>query len=345
MVEIAKALRYNVQVLIMDEPTSSLTNVEIDHLFEIMENLRQNGVGIIYVSHRMDELFRITDRVTVLKDGKRVGTVFTKETSHDQLVQMMVGRKWESGIHDLPDPRERIVLRAENVSNQKLQSVSFALREGEIVGIAGLVGAGRTELARALFGLEKASLKIEIDGQVITKQTPKKAINHGIALIPEDRKAQGIFGLRSVLSNLTISSMDELSRALFIKVGKRRAKAEQLISNLNIQPPNPHQLIQFLSGGNQQKVVIGKWIGANSRILIFDEPTRGVDVAAKAEIYHLMRELVAKGKSILMISSELPEILRMSHRILVMHEGKLVKELSREEATEEKILWYAMGGA
>lgn len=346
MVEIAKALSIQADILVLDEPTAALTDREIEKLFAVIASLKAKGVGMIYISHRMEEIFRISDRITVLRDGKYIGTKQTKDTNMDELVRMMVGR-------DIKDRFPKVLLtpgeerlRVEGISlGSKLRDISFTVRSGEIVGIAGLMGAGRTEVAKVLFGAEPATAgKIYISGEERTIRKPMDAIRAGIALVTEDRKQEGLILSLSIRENISLPNLDKLSASGFMKRGKEEILSEETIEKLHIKTPHAEQIVGALSGGNQQKVVIGKWLAAKPKILILDEPTRGVDIGAKKEIYDLMNRLAGEGVAIIMISSELPEVLGMSDRILVMHEGRITAELSREQATQETIMHAATGG-
>lgn len=345
MVEIIRAVSNNARVLIMDEPTSAITSEEVEVLFRIIDKLKKKDVAIIYITHKMDEVFRIADRVTVMRDGCYVGTLITKECTKDDIINMMVGRviyedpKTESNV-----PKNApVVLKVENLNAGKMvQNVSFELHKGEILGFSGLMGAGRTETARALFGADpKESGKIYINGKEVDIKNPMDAVKHGIGYLSEDRKRYGIVVGKSVAENSTMATMDQFMSGAFINKKKERAIAQKYVDSLKTKTPNVDQLVVNLSGGNQQKVVIAKWLVRNCDILIFDEPTRGIDVGAKSEIYHLMNELVAAGKSIIMISSEMTEILRMSDRIIVMCEGRVTGEIGIEEATQERIMHAA----
>jgi ribose transport system ATP-binding protein len=346
MVEIAKALSYETKILIMDEPTAALTERETENLFAIVRQLVNSGVGIIYISHRMEELFSLSNRVTVMRDGTYVDTVETKTTTFDDLIKMMVGRDITTRFPKQAVKLGHEVLKVQGISRQGgLQDISFSLRAGEIVGIAGLMGAGRTELGRAIFGAdprEKGDIYIEGHKKVIN--SPADGIRAGIGLITEDRKHQGLILGRSVGENMSLASLERFSDNGFIGADKETQMINEHIDKLKIRTPNAEQLVQNLSGGNQQKVVIAKWLATNPKVLIMDEPTRGVDVGAKAEIYNIMNMLTSKGVGILMISSELPEILGMSDRVLVMHRGRIAGEISIAEATQEKIMAYAAGG-
>lgn len=344
MVEIAKAVSHNLKVLILDEPTAALTDREINDLFIIMKDLAKRGVGMIYISHRLDEIGVITDRVTVLRDGEYVGTKETKEISKEEMINMMVGRviyekpKTKSNVN----PDAPVVLKVDDLNAGKLvQNISFDLRKGEILGFAGLMGAGRTETMRALFGADKASGDIFINGKKTLIESPQDAVRNGIGYLSEDRKRFGLAIKLSVQENAVMSSYEDLCPTLFLPRSKLIKIAGEYVDTLNVKTPSLDQFVRNLSGGNQQKVVIAKWLIKNCSVLIFDEPTRGIDVGAKSEIYHLMNDLVKEGKSIIMISSELNEILRMSDRIVVMCEGKLTGILNIEEATQERIMALA----
>ncbi len=345
MVEIAKALSFNSDVLIMDEPTAALTDVEIDDLFRIIRDLRARGVGIVHISHRLEELKQISDRVTVMRDGRYIDTVPTQATTTDQIISMMVGRTIFEATPEVPEhPSEEIVLEARHLNRGRaLKDVSFSLKKGEILGFAGLVGAGRTEVARALFGADPLdSGEILIHGQRVNIHSPQDAVRHGIAYLSEDRKRYGLALKMDVETNVALATMRQFMRLLgVIDTAKTRSTAQHYVDALAIKTPSIQQKVANLSGGNQQKVIIGKWLTADTEILIFDEPTRGIDVGAKSEIYRLLNDLAQQGKSIIMISSELPEILRMSHRIIVMCEGRITGELASAEATQESIMRFA----
>ena len=348
MVEIAKAVSHRLRILILDEPTAALTDAEITELFAIMRDLASKGVGMVHISHRLDEIHRIADRVTVLRDGERVDTKKTSEVSKQQIINMMVGRV----IYEQPKTMSSVppgapeVLRVTRLNAGRLvRDVSFSLRKGEILGIAGLMGSGRTETARAIFGADPVqSGSIEIRGRRVSIRSPRDAVQHGIGYLSEDRKRFGLAVNLSVRDNLALPTYDRFQRGLLIHANKVRAVTEEYIRKLNIRTPSLEQLLRNLSGGNQQKVVIAKWLIRNCEILIFDEPTRGIDMGAKSEIYTLMNGLTREGKSIIMISSELPEVLRMSDRILVMSEGRMTGELPIEEASQEAVMEYATIG-
>jgi ribose transport system ATP-binding protein len=345
MVEIAKALSFNSQVLIMDEPTAALTESEIDELFRIIRQLRDQGVGIVYISHRLEELKQISDRITVMRDGRYIDTVNTKEVTLDRIISMMVGRTIFEEAPELPEvPSQEVVLEVRNLNRGRvIRDVSFQLRRGEILGFSGLVGAGRTEVVRAVFGADPHdSGEILVHGKPVAIKTPADAVAHGIGYLSEDRKRYGLALKMDVEANVVLASMRRFTGRLGrIKFGRTKAVAEEHVNSLAIKTPSVAQRTRNLSGGNQQKVVIAKWLTADTEILIFDEPTRGIDVGAKSEIYRLLNDLAQQGKAIIMISSELPEILRMSHRIVVMCEGRITGELSAAEATQEKIMTFA----
>lgn len=346
MVEIAKALSYETKILIMDEPTAALTGRETEHLFSIIRQLAAAGVGIVYISHRMEELFALSNRITVMRDGAYVGTVKTTETTFDQLVKMMVGREMTVRFPKEIAPIGSEVLKVENMSRKGvLQDISFTVRAGEVVGVAGLMGAGRTEMARAIFGADPIDGgAITVAGKKVSITSPADAIEAGIGLITEDRKHQGLVLSLSVGENITMAALDTVSNNTFVSSAAEQQLVSRQIENLKIRTPGAEQLVKNLSGGNQQKVVIAKWLVTNPKVLIMDEPTRGVDVGAKAEIYQIMNMLTASGVGILMISSELPEILGMSDRVMVMHQGQLMADMPVDGATQEKIMAYAAGG-
>ncbi|MGN0308699.1 MAG: sugar ABC transporter ATP-binding protein [Lachnospiraceae bacterium] len=345
MCEIAKAISHDAKVIIFDEPSAALTEAEIEELFKIIRDLRDKGLGIVYISHRMDEIKVITDRVTVMRDGTYVGTLITKDCTKDDIINMMVGRviyedpKTESKVpQDAP-----VVLKVEHLNAGKMvRDVSFELRKGEILGFSGLMGAGRTETARALFGADpKESGDIYINGKKIEIKSPEDAVKNGIGYLSEDRKRYGIVVGKTVAENTTMASMKDFMKGIFINRKKEDEVAWEYVRSLKTKTPSVDTEVVNLSGGNQQKVVIAKWLTRNCDILIFDEPTRGIDVGAKSEIYTLMNELVAQGKSIIMISSEMTEILRMSDRIVIMCEGRKTGELDISEATQENIMHMA----
>jgi len=344
MVEIAKALSFNSDVLIMDEPTAALTDREIEDLFRIIRQLRQKGVGVVHISHRLEELKQISDRITVMRDGRYVGTSATQEASIEEIIRMMVGRTIYGGSPEVPEtPSQEVALEARHLERGRvIRDVGFALKRGEILGFAGLVGAGRTEVARAVFGADPLdSGEILVGGKPVAVKTPADAVRHGIAYLSEDRKRYGLTLGMDVETNVVLAALEKFLGMLgWVNTAKTAERAEHFVEALKIRTPSVRQKVKNLSGGNQQKVVIGKWLTADTNILIFDEPTRGIDVAAKSEIYRLLNDLAKQGKAIVMISSDLPEILRMSHRIIVMCEGRITGELS-SGATQEEIMRYA----
>ncbi|MCG3206605.1 MAG: Ribose import ATP-binding protein RbsA [Anaerolineae bacterium] len=345
MVEIAKALSFNSEVLIMDEPTAALTESEIDELFRIIRDLRAKGVGVVHISHRLEELKQISDRVTVMRDGRYINTVLTKDATIDQIISMMVGRTIYESAPEVPeDASQEIVLEAKNINRgNSLKDINFSLKKGEILGFAGLMGAGRTEVARAIFGADHIdSGEIYVMGQKANIKSPRDAVKYGIGYLSEDRKRYGLALGMDVETNVVLAALNKFMGVIgWINSSKTRTTATHFVDALAIKTPGLQQRVKNLSGGNQQKVVIGKWLTADTNILIFDEPTRGIDVGAKSEIYKLLNDLTHQGKSIIMISSELPEILRMSHRVIVMCEGRITGELDASEATQEAIMRYA----
>lgn len=346
MVEIAKALCVKSEVLLLDEPTSALTESEIDELFRIIKKLKSEGVGIVYISHRMEEFKHIADRVTVLRDGTYVGTKLWSKTSIDEIIKMMVGRDIKNK-YPIRDPKiGDIVFEAKNIKRGKyLKDVSFSIRAGEILGFAGLMGAGRTELARAVFGADNIdSGEFLLEGKKIRIKSPSDAINNKIAYLSEDRKRDGLLLDLDVNFNTVLANLKSYSKGIVVNDKLCKKITDEKVFNLKVKTPNIGQKTKFLSGGNQQKVLIGRWLCRDTKVLIFDEPTRGIDVGAKFEVYTLMKELADKGVAIIMISSELPEILGMSDRVLVMHEGAKTGELSIKEANQEKIMQLASGG-
>ena len=338
-VEIAKALSQDAKIVVMDEPTAALAETDVERLLMVVRRLRDRGVGVVYVSHRMPEIFAIADRVTVLRDGNHIGTRPIAEVNQEMLVSMMVGRSIEQLFPKVAADLGETVLDVRNVSfRQRVRNVSLQLRAGEILGIAGLVGSGRTELALTLFGITPATEgEIRVDGRPEVIDTPRRARDLGIAYIPEDRGLQGLIRPQTIRENIAHAILDRISRASFVDRAKERDLAAHGIRQFSIKARGPEQVAGTLSGGNQQKVVIAKWLGTTPKILIMDEPTRGIDVGAKSEIYALMSKLAQQGMAIIMISSELPEVLGMSDRILVMSDGRLVAELARGEATLESI--------
>ena len=344
LVEIAKALSQNARILVMDEPTSALSDHETERLFQVIRRLKGEGVAIIYISHRLAEVFLLGDRITVLRDGRKVGSIRPAETTPSALVEMMVGRKVDTsyGRAVRPEPGE-LALDVRGVSGQSgIADINLQVRAGEIVGLCGLVGSGRSELARAIFGADPISSgEIVLFGRKLTGG-PDVAARRGIALIPENRKQQGLALIRTVGDNIVLAALDKLFPRRLFEPGVADGVARGMISKLRIATPSPARLAQTLSGGNQQKIVIGKWLAAGARLFIFDEPTRGIDVGAKAEIFNLIAELVAAGAAVLMISSEQSEIVSVCDRAYVMRDGRIVGELSRAELSESNILKLAM---
>ncbi len=352
LVEIAKALLLESKVLIMDEPTSAISDNEVELLFRIINDLKSKGVAIVYISHKLDELFKIADQFTVLRDGEKIGSGNMKETSHDKLIQMMVGRKLTERIKKKSALVQEEVLRVENLcflnpenkNDYLVNDISFSLKKGEVLGICGLMGAGRTEVLEAIFGLfpKYVSGKIYIEGKEIRIKSVNEAIEAGIGLVPEDRKLQGLIMNMNVEKNTSLSNLNRISSFGFIHKNKEEELSKYFIKKLNTRVASSKMEVQKLSGGNQQKVVIAKWLATNPKVLLLDEPTRGIDVGAKSEIYTLINELASQGMGIIVVSSELTEILAISDNILVLSESKLTTKLSREEATEEVIMKAAL---
>lgn len=346
LVEIAKALFKEARIIAMDEPTATLSMKETERLFSIIRLLKAEGKGIVYISHRLEEIFEIADRVTVLRDGRLVETCSLQGVTRERLVEMMLGKALEGAV-----PRGEVspgheVLRVEGLTRRGvLEGINFAVKEGEILGIAGLVGAGKTELARALYGLDKINEgKVVIGGRPVRLQSPAEAIRMGVVLVPEDRKRLGLVLGMAVRENISLASLFRFSRFGFVNGRRERRTAGEMVESLRVKTPGLEQQVRNLSGGNQQKVVLAKWLLRGARVLIFDEPTRGIDVGAKVEVHGLIRALADKGAAILLISSELQEVIDHSDRILVMHGGKITGELRKEEATPERVLFLAMGG-
>ena len=345
MVEIAKAISYDSRLIIMDEPTSAITEREVDHLHRMIRSLRESGVAIIYITHKMDEVFKISDFVTVFRDGKHVATLPASELDRGKLISLMVGREL---THMFPKEDVEIgdvVMSVRGLTRTgKIRDVSFDIRTGEILGLAGLMGAGRTEVLEAIFGVEKIDAgEITIHGKKVRINQPADAIAAGLGMLTEDRKMTGIMGVLSVRDNITIAALPRFSPRGILRKRQMNLEAQAQREALSIKTPSLAQLVRLLSGGNQQKVLVSRWLLTSPDILMIDEPTRGIDVGAKAEIHRLMCRLAAEGKAILMVSSELPEILGMSDRVLVMHDGRITGEFSRAEATQEKIMQAATG--
>jgi len=344
LIEIAKAVSYDSDLIVMDEPTSAITEAEVSVLFKIIRSLKEQGRSIIYITHKLDEVFEITDEVTVFRDGKYISTDRTNTLTRNMLVSKMVGRELTDIFHKEQAEIGATVLEVRGLTGRKFQNVSFDVKRGEIFGVAGLMGAGRTELLEAVFGVTRPdSGEVFIDGKKVEIRSPADAIRLGLALLTEDRKLTGLFINAMVRDNMVIANMKQYMRGIFVDFRKINSDCEKMREQLQIKTPSLKQIIKYLSGGNQQKVLISRWLLTEPGILILDEPTRGIDVGAKAEVHRLMTELTRQGKTIIMISSELPEILGMSDRIMVMHEGDKIGELSRAEATQEKILRLATG--
>jgi len=345
MVEVAKALAVNARIIIMDEPTSALGEDEVETLFEIISTLKAQGIAIIFITHRLEEVFRIADRVVVLRDGRRVGSMPISEATSEEIIRLMVGRELKDMFHKEKAEIGAPLLEVQGLTRRGVvEDISFTLRRGEILGVAGLVGAGRTEMARLLFGVDrKDSGAIYVDGKPVHINSPADAVMAGLGLVPEDRGLQGLVLRLSVQENIVLPTLDEHAKVGWVNRLSVRKTAQEYVDRLNIRTPHLWQQAMFLSGGNQQKVVLAKWLASQPKVLILDEPTRGIDVGAKAEVHTLMSQLARSGMGIIMISSELPEILGMSDRILVMHEGHVAAILDRAEATQEKIMAYASG--
>ncbi|HEM9550765.1 sugar ABC transporter ATP-binding protein [Streptococcus agalactiae] len=345
MIEIAKSLLNQLSILVMDEPTAALTDRETENLFRVIRSLKQEGVGVVYISHRMEEIFKITDFVTVMRDGVIVDTKETSLTNSDELVKKMVGRKLEDYYPEKHSKIGPVAFEVSNLCGDNFEDVSFYVRKGEILGFSGLMGAGRTEVMRTIFGIDKKkSGKVKIDDQEITITSPSQAIKQGIGFLTENRKDEGLILDFNIKDNMTLPSTKDFSKHGFFDEKTSTTFVQQLINRLYIKSGRPDLEVGNLSGGNQQKVVLAKWIGIAPKVLILDEPTRGVDVGAKREIYQLMNELADRGVPIVMVSSDLPEILGVSDRIMVMHEGRISGELSRKEADQEKVMQLATGG-
>lgn len=345
MVEIMRAYRRNPKVIAFDEPTASLSDTEIDTLFSIIKKLKEQGLIILYVSHRMKELFRITDQVVVIKDGKFVAQLATGDTSENELIELMVGRDLGDVFADLDRNTEfgEVILEVHNLKNPWVHGVSFQLHKGEILGFAGLVGAGRTETMRAIFGADEwAEGEIVLNGKSVHFRSPKEAIKEGIGLATEDRREQGVFSVRSVQDNVNAASFEKVSKGQWLLPAKEREVARRSIEDFRIKTPDEKKHIGELSGGNQQKVILARWLAADSKVLILDEPTKGIDVGAKAEVYQMACNLAKKGIGIIVISSELPEIIGLCDRILVMRNGRITGEVDPKKTTEAEILSYAM---
>ncbi|MCL5772969.1 MAG: sugar ABC transporter ATP-binding protein, partial [Firmicutes bacterium] len=349
MVEIARALSMKAEIIFMDEPTASLTEHEIRSLFGIIKELKSRGVSIVYISHRLEEIFEISDRITVLRDGEWIGTKATPGLDIDSLIQMMVGRKMSQRYPPSLTPGgEEEILRVVNLSRgEDFKNINFTLKKGEILGFAGLMGAGRTEVARAIFGAEPPdSGEVYLKGKKVSPRSTQEALKAGIALVPEDRREHGLILDMPVNHNITLGHLDGVCTAgFFIDHSREKKVVDGYITDLSIKTPSPRWHAKFLSGGNQQKVVVAKWLFIPSYMIIFDEPTRGIDVEAKYEIYSLMQRLASEGIGVIMISSDLPELIGICHRIIVLHEGEITGELKKEEFSQERIMTYATGGS
>lgn len=349
MIEIIRAVSFGAKIIVMDEPTSSLSDKEVSILFEMIKELKNKGVTIIYISHRLEELFVVCDRILVLKDGRNSGEFLTKEVTKDNIITAMIGRKLENYYPSRQDyvQNDEVLLKVENMSfGAKVKDVSFDVHKGEILGFAGLVGAGRTELMRSIFKAEqKTSGKVYVEGDLKKIKCPKDAIKAGIAFATEDRKNEGLILMSSITHNITIANLSSISnKAGILNLRKENKLVSDLKEKLNIKAPTINKIVYELSGGNQQKVVVAKWLNTNAKVYIFDEPTRGVDVGAKAEIYQLLDAVARDGNAVIVVSSELPEVLGVCDRILVINEGRITGEFDRASATEEKIMNAAVGG-
>jgi len=344
MIEIAKVFSVKSKICIFDEPTAALTPNEIQELFKLIKRLKTQGVGIIYISHRLEEVFKIGDRITVLRNGQFVGTKGADEVSTADLVEMMIGRRMEETRIDKGGKIGKEVLRVENLSGEKFQDVSLALREGEIVGLAGLIGSGRTEVLRAIFGADSIkSGSVSLKGESIKIREPRHALRKRIALLPEDRKVHGLVMCRPVEENVILSSLDDVSTVGVLNKLKIFRRVKDFVEKLDIKTPGQKQLVVYLSGGNQQKVIIARWLCAQCDVFLFDEPTRGIDVGAKQEVHNLMKNLANQGATLLVVSSEIPELMKICNRIYVMHEGRISAEFFSENMTSDMILNAAFG--
>lgn len=343
IVEIVKAVSQKAQILIMDEPSAPLTKSEVERMFAMVDKLKSAGVTIIYISHRLDEIFRLADRITIMRDGEKIKTLNTAETDVNMLVSLMVGRELkETYPTRMPCIKDEVLLEVKNLYGNGLTDVSFKIRRGEILGFAGLIGAGRTELAELIFGVkQKTRGQIIFKGREISPKTPREAINHGIVLVPEDRKRQGALLSIDIKGNISMAILEKISFCSVINMNKEREIADKYCKELKIKTPDIMQIVKNLSGGNQQKVILGKWLASNPDLIILDEPTRGIDVGAKYEIYKLINLLVESGKTVIMISSEMEEIMGMSDRIIVLSEGRITGTIARQEFNQELIMSYA----
>lgn len=343
MVEIVKAVSFNAKIIVMDEPTSSLSDKEVDALFLNIRKLTAKGIGIIYISHRMSELPQIADRVTVMRDGEYIATKEVATTTNDELVALMVGRTLDNYYTRTFNECKDIVLEVSNMNSNRVHDINFQLKKGEILGFAGLVGAGRSETMQAIFGLDKITGgSVKLNGTELAGKHPDEILELGISLVPEDRKNEGIFPGMSIAFNMTLKVLKDFIKGIRVNGSKEAEIVDKYFKALSVKAPNTQTLIASLSGGNQQKVIIGSWLASNPKVLILDEPTRGIDVGSKSEIYTIMNDLAKQGVSIIMVSSELPEILNMSDRVVVMCDGTIKGILDKDEATQEKIMQYAV---
>lgn len=343
MVEIVKAVSFNAKIIVMDEPTSSLSDKEVDALFLNIRKLTAKGIGIIYISHRMSELPQIADRVTVMRDGEYIATKEVATTTNDELVALMVGRTLDNYYTRTFNECKDIVLEVSNMNSNRVHDINFQLKKGEILGFAGLVGAGRSETMQAIFGLDKITGgSVKLNGTELAGKQPDEILELGISLVPEDRKNEGIFPGMSIAFNMTLKVLKDFIKGIRVNTSKESNIVDKYFKALSVKAPNTQTLIASLSGGNQQKVIIGSWLASNPKVLILDEPTRGIDVGSKSEIYTIMNDLAKQGVSIIMVSSELPEILNMSDRVVVMCDGTIKGILDKDEATQEKIMQYAV---
>ena len=345
LITIARVLSDNAKLIIMDEPNSSLSQTETDHLFEVIKALQAQQIAIIYVSHKIEEVLRISDRITVFRDGQYVGTVDARQATENQIITMMVGREIDRSASNPPPETDEKILEVRHLSGTQFHDVSFDVRRGEIVGFSGLVGSGRTEVARAIFGADRFTAgEITFTGKPVRFRSPRSAIRAGMAMVPDDRKEQSLFMGLSILQNMSIVSLPRMAAGgVLIRVGPERKNINSFVSQLDIRLASVDNPVSSLSGGNQQKTILGRWLATEPQLLILDEPTHGVDVGAKAEIYELVRQLAKQGHGIILISSELPEILMLAHRIVVMHEGRVTALLDRNDADEERLMAYATG--
>ncbi len=345
LVEIGRALSRKMKILVMDEPTSALNDLETENLFKIIKSLSEQGISIIYISHRLDEVFRVSHRVMVMRDGKRVGMLNTSETNKEELVRLMVGREIKDMYPKQVVEQSDVVLRVNNISTDKIKDISFEVRGGELLGIFGLMGSGRTNLVEAIFGIREIKKgNVEINGKKVIFKNPREAITAGLAYVPNERKTAGLILCHSVKQNITLTYIDELRKGLIMDKNTERNIAKKWVEKLNIKTPSIETITESLSGGNQQKIVLAKWMVKDTKVLFLNEPTRGIDVGAKVEIYKLMEELCRNGIAVVMLSSELPEILALSDRVIVLHEGEISGIVSREEASQATIMNYAVGG-